>query len=449
MQEIETQPASQPCFQIHFISKCHFHSTTTKLLPQRKMTEPSAAEDRPLTAEELRAAREAASETLRKLQEEVRSTETPIPPSWVRGETTETDIRSNRCRFFDSHGFYLVPSLANDDMVSKLRLQMESFVTEEWKPSPSHPVDSFATDLKSNVEKRKDYFLDSSDTVHYFAEPQAVRSVKVKDEEEEDGNDQKVSEQTVQVLREDYENDKLSALNKAGHGLHLRSGSAFETYTHSESVRSLVRELGWQSAVVPQSMYIFKQPRIGGTVHSHQDSTFLFTTPRQSCLGVWLALDDATLENGCLWVRPKSHLEPVRRQFIRNPAYFSKEAECGDVPPHKLIFRQLSDDDKSLVPWEGALPAPKDGEDERVSIVERLLRAGFIPVECKAGDAVVFCGTLDHLSLPNTSDRPRHTFQLHLVEGPKAGVTWSHENWLQYPFVDEERKDERVPFVEL
>ena len=37
------------------------------------------------------------------------------------------------------------------------------------------------------------------------------------------------------------------------------------------------------------------------------------------------------------------------------------------------------------------------------------------------------------MSLPNTSAAPRHTFQLHLVEGPRAGVEWSARNWLQYP----------------
>ena len=50
----------------------------------------------------------------------------------------------------------------------------------------------------------------------------------------------------------------------------------------------------------------------------------------------------------------------------------------------------------------------------------------------KAGSLVVLHGSLDHLSLPNTSPKSRHTFQLHLVEGRDAGVTWSKGNWLQY-----------------
>ena len=55
-------------------------------------------------------------------------------------------------------------------------------------------------------------------------------------------------------------------------------------------------------------MYIFKNPKIGGEVVPHCDNSFLTTDP-WSCTGVWIALDDATIENGCLWAVPKSHNE--------------------------------------------------------------------------------------------------------------------------------------------
>jgi phytanoyl-CoA hydroxylase len=51
----------------------------------------------------------------------------------------------------------------------------------------------------------------------------------------------------------------------------------------------------------------------------------------------------------------------------------------------------------------------------------------------RAGDLVCFAGTLDHLSLANRTGAARHTFQLHLVEGPAAGVAWAKGNWMQYP----------------
>ena len=40
----------------------------------------------------------------------------------------------------------------------------------------------------------------------------------------------------------------------------------------------------------------------------HQDSTFLHTEP-ETVIGVWLALEDATVENGCLFAKPGSHLQ--------------------------------------------------------------------------------------------------------------------------------------------
>ena len=42
-------------------------------------------------------------------------------------------------------------------------------------------------------------------------------------------------------------------------------------------------------------------------VTPHQDATFLYTEPLGRLLGIWIALEDATLENGCLWFIPGSH----------------------------------------------------------------------------------------------------------------------------------------------
>ena len=56
---------------------------------------------------------------------------------------------------------------------------------------------------------------------------------------------------------------------------------------------------------------------------------------------------------------------------------------------------------------------------------------GFEPFPCKAGDLVLIHGQVDHMSLPNNSPDSRHTYQLHLIEGPKQGIKWSDSNWLQ------------------
>jgi phytanoyl-CoA hydroxylase len=416
-------------------------------------TTQASIEDRPLTANEIGAIRSKAKDIFQKLelQQEKNPTSWIRPPSLAAEQPPPQTLnacltngddwlsqRSERCRSFDQYGFLHVANFTDAATVQTFKTQMETLANHDWDPSSADEVDSFGTDLVSN-QARGDYFLDSANRVHYFAEPQALEQ-ESSTTTTDSGTDIAV---TKTVLKKEFQTDKVAALNKAGHAMHIMPGP-FQDYTLSSNVLNLVTELGWQHPVVPQSMYIFKQPKIGGTVHSHQDSTFLYTTPKQSCLGLWLALDDATLENGCLWVRPASHREPLRRQFVRNPEYFKatdkpriamadEEQEgkgAASLAPSKLIFEHH--DKNPYVPWEGGLPQPKT-QGATSGVHESLLDAGFVPVECKAGDLVTFCGTLDHLSLPNYSTSTRHTFQLHLIEGPNAGVTWSPKNWLQYP----------------
>ena len=59
-----------------------------------------------------------------------------------------------------------------------------------------------------------------------------------------------------------------------------------------------------------------QQPKIGGEVRPHQDSTFLRTDP-PSVVGLWWALEDSTKQNGCLWALPGIHKQGVARHFIR------------------------------------------------------------------------------------------------------------------------------------
>ena len=66
-----------------------------------------------------------------------------------------------------------------------------------------------------------------------------------------------------------------------------------------------------------QSIYIFKQPRIGGEVGVHRDATFLYTEPI-SVTGFWFAIEDATIDNGCLWAVSGTHRGPLREVFKRN-----------------------------------------------------------------------------------------------------------------------------------
>ncbi|PSR91073.1 Phytanoyl-CoA dioxygenase [Actinidia chinensis var. chinensis] len=72
------------------------------------------------------------------------------------------------------------------------------------------------------------------------------------------------------------------------------------------------------SMIVPRrSRFSSKQLGIGGEVVPHQDNSFLYTEPTTS-MGLWLALEDATIINGCIWAIPGSHKNGLVRRFIRD-----------------------------------------------------------------------------------------------------------------------------------
>ncbi|KAK9499628.1 hypothetical protein O3M35_002640 [Rhynocoris fuscipes] len=148
-----------------------------------------------------------------------------------------------------------------------------------------------------------------------------------------------------------------------------------------------------EAPVILQSMYIFKNPGIGGVVVPHQDSTFLHTEPN-SLIGLWFPLDDATLENGCLWFIPGSHTSGVHRRYTRNPDTNSSELLIFDRPP---------------------VTYPT---------------SGFSPYPCPKGSCVVIHGNVVHKSEANKSSKSRHAYTFHIMD---ATSKYSPDNWLQSP----------------
>jgi phytanoyl-CoA hydroxylase len=181
--------------------------------------------------------------------------------------------------------------------------------------------------------------------------------------------------------------DKARAINKIGHALHDRE-PVFDRFSRAPRLAALAADLGLAEPRLVQSMLIFKQPRIGGEVVWHQDASFLITEPA-SVIGFWFALEDATRDNGCLWVAPGGHRGPLRERYVRQ----------GDG----FVTERLD-----ATPW----PA---GE-------------ATCPLEVPAGTLIAFHGHLPHASAPNRSARSRLAYTLHAVDGTAA---WSALNWLQ------------------
>jgi phytanoyl-CoA hydroxylase len=259
---------------------------------------------------------------------------------------------------FDKNGFLILEGFYTpeqcDQLIQRAKLLSQAF---DYKGEAS----IFQT---TNQAKTSDaYFLASGDNISYFFEKDAFN---------ENGD----LHQPIEV-----------SLNKIGHALHDLD-PVFDAFSRSEKLKKLAADLGMGDYLIIQSMYIFKHAKIGGVVDVHQDSTFLYTFP-DSCIGFWFALEDATIENGCLWAKPGGHITPLRERFHRTTD--------GGTAMEKFYSTPIEMND-------------------------------MMPLQVKKGTCIVLHGLLPHYSLPNTSGRSRQAYSIHTIS-PTA--EYAKDNWLQ------------------
>ena len=66
-----------------------------------------------------------------------------------------------------------------------------------------------------------------------------------------------------------------------------------------------------------QDQALLKPPLIGREKPWHQDNAYFNLPPETAVVGVWIALDEATPENGCMYVIPGSHRQGPVVHFKR------------------------------------------------------------------------------------------------------------------------------------
>ncbi|MFT5924548.1 MAG: phytanoyl-CoA hydroxylase [Paraglaciecola sp.] len=260
---------------------------------------------------------------------------------------------------YQQNGYLVLEKCFSDKEMSLLKDSANKIVAN-FDPNSTRAV--FSTEDHSKI--RDDYFLSSGDKVRCFFEENAF-------------DDKGALKQS-----------KSLSINKIGHALH-QLVPEFKSFSHSDTIKNIALDLGLQRPQIHQSMYIFKQPKIGGVIRWHQDASYFFSTPL-SVVTFWLAVEDATIQNGCLQVKSGGESTPLKEQFLRYP-----------------------DDSTELKPLHD-MPWPEDDSAK--------------PLEVKKGTLVVFNGLLPHFSAPNLSDKSRHAFTLHIT---CANTQYAKENWLQ------------------
>lgn len=86
-------------------------------------------------------------------------------------------------------------------------------------------------------------------------------------------------------------------------------GNVFEQVGHS-----IAEQLCGEGMILDFDQLLAKQPGREDAVFAwHQDQAYWINTDDRRTATCWLAVDDSTIENGCMQFLPGSHLEPVRR----------------------------------------------------------------------------------------------------------------------------------------
>ena len=264
---------------------------------------------------------------------------------------------------YQQDGFLVLPGFVDEARCLELRERAMDLARRHVPPPEQATI--FTADGRA-LHASDEYFLESGEAIRCFFEKDAFDAMG--------------------RLRADAH----LCLNKLGHAMHDLD-PVFDSFSRTGELAAIAGDIGMQAPLLLQSMYIFKQPRIGGEVICHTDHTYLWTEP-QSVVGFWFAIDDATTENGCMWALPGGQRIPVKSRSRLNATRTATEMELFDPEPY-----------------------PSEG---------------LVALEAKRGTLVLLDGALPHRSGPNHSDKPRHAYTIHAIDGV---ADYLPDNWLQRP----------------
>jgi phytanoyl-CoA hydroxylase len=130
-----------------------------------------------------------------------------------------------------------------------------------------------------------------------------------------------------------------------------------------------------------QEMMLIKPAHIGGARVWHQDCAYFAVKPLQAVIGIWIALDDANADNGCMHMIPGGH--------HGGPLLQSSNVNCT-IPDDRLDLRHVT------------------------------------PVQLRAGGAMVLSGLVPHMTPANRSPSRRRAIQFH-VRHPLSEIVTKEE----------------------
>jgi phytanoyl-CoA hydroxylase len=160
----------------------------------------------------------------------------------------------------------------------------------------------------------------------------------------------------------------------------VEDAPALKMAAMNRRLHTLLDQLLGTGRVLFQEMALIKPPHIGSEKPWHQDASYFRVTDPGLIAGVWIALDPALRQNGCIEVVSGSHL-------------------LGPVAHHH------------------------ENDFNRCRILDEHLRAQErVAIEMQPGDALIFHALLHHYTAPNTSELRRRAIQFHYHQ---IGAVWA------------------------
>jgi len=144
----------------------------------------------------------------------------------------------------------------------------------------------------------------------------------------------------------------------------------FAAHARNPKVLDIIESLLGPDLKLYQDQLFMKPPRVGSRQRYHQDMPLGFHIDPPDMVTCWAALDDSTIENGCLWMLPGTHKFGI-----------TEESEWAK-------YEQMS--------LDGRLPEEK-------------------PIEMKTGSCSFHHGLILHSSRPNLTDKRRRGYATHYV----------------------------------
>ncbi|WP_331769160.1 phytanoyl-CoA dioxygenase family protein (plasmid) [Embleya sp. NBC_00888] len=157
-------------------------------------------------------------------------------------------------------------------------------------------------------------------------------------------------------------------------------------------------EVAWDlignDVILDFDMLIDKAPHTGTPTPWHQDAAYWVDLPDTRAISIWVALDESTLGNGCMWYVQGSHRTPLRPHWAAGGGG-AIQCQCSEDEP------------------------------------------GATPVALKAGEAAAHGGGTLHYSRGNTTGRHRRAYVLNYR--PAAMIQLERENGMDHGLNNNER----------